>query len=151
VRFALDSNILVYAFFDEEPAKHAMASAILTAADLADCILPAQAIGEFLNVVRRKEPRLLEPAEAQARRWLHTFETGATRGPDIVAAAALSREHKLQFWDSVIWQVTRAAGAEILLSEDMQDGLRLEGMRVLNPFLPKNRDLLDAQLRPLDA
>ena len=46
--------------------------------------------------------------------------------------------HNLSFWDAMQWAVAKQAGATLLLSEDLQHGRELEGVRFLNPFLDSN-------------
>ena len=41
----------------------------------------------------------------------------------------------------------RRAGATILLSEDMQDGLEVDGLRVVNPFVAGNDAFIELILR----
>jgi predicted nucleic acid-binding protein len=38
------------------------------------------------------------------------------------------------FWDALIVEAALRGGADRLLSEDMQDGRVVEGMRIENPF-----------------
>lgn len=45
-----------------------------------------------------------------------------------------------------MWSVVRRAGARFLLSEDLQDGRELEGVRFLNPFNPANMAIIDEAL-----
>jgi predicted nucleic acid-binding protein len=49
---------------------------------------------------------------------------------------------KLQYFDALIIAVASRAGARILLSEDMHDGLVVDGLRVVNPFVAGNETLL---------
>jgi predicted nucleic acid-binding protein len=44
--------------------------------------------------------------------------------------------HGLSWWDSLIVASALAQDCRTLLTEDLQDGLEIEGMRVLNPFAP---------------
>lgn len=146
MRFALDSNILVYAFIRDDEVKHQIASRIVIRSAELDAILPAQVLGEFLNVIRRKHPKHFEAATAQARRWQATLLVSDTSGDHMVSGAQLALRHKLQFWDAVIWQVARADHAVLFLTEDLQDGLYVNGMRVMNPFEPGNSAALDELL-----
>lgn len=41
---------------------------------------------------------------------------------------------RLSWWDSLIVAAAQLANCRILLSEDLQDGLDFDGLRVLNPF-----------------
>jgi predicted nucleic acid-binding protein len=150
VRFAIDSNILVYALVRDDPQKHATASEIMVRAMVLDAVLAAQSIAEFLNVIRRKEPQLFEEARAQALRWHTTFELLDTTAQNIIDGADFAARYKLQLWDSVIWQVVRTAHAVVFLTEDLQDHLSIDGMKVLNPFETANEAELQNLLRSAD-
>ena len=52
----------------------------------------------------------------------------------ILAAIDLQRLNSLSFWDAMIVQAARVSGCEILLSEDMQHGQTIAGLRIVNPF-----------------
>jgi predicted nucleic acid-binding protein len=52
----------------------------------------------------------------------------------VVAAIQLHKKHLLSFWDSLVLQAAKQAGCSKCLSEDLQDGLRVDGLTVLNPF-----------------
>jgi predicted nucleic acid-binding protein len=151
VRFTIDSNVLVYAFMRSDPEKHRAASELMIAAGMLDCVLAAQAIAEYLNVMRRKHPELFEEAQAQAGRWRATFPILDTTAEHVLRAADFAERHRLQFWDSLIWQVARSANATLFLSEDLQDGLSLEGMAVLNPFAAGNEARLKSLLADASA
>jgi len=53
----------------------------------------------------------------------------------ITIASDLRMSYSLSFWDSLIVASALAGGADILYSEDMQDGLRVSGqLNIVNPF-----------------
>lgn len=145
MRFSLDANILVYAL-EADLARSPIAERVLLAALSADCLLTNQVIGEFLNVMRRKHPRLLSDARRACEAWSQLFPIAATTTTQLIEASALAERYRLQFWDSVVLTVAEAAGATWLLTEDMQDGATINGVRLLNPFDPGNAELLDALL-----
>jgi predicted nucleic acid-binding protein len=97
-------------------------------------VIAAQALLEFVAVVRRRAPLLTSQAIAQVDAWSAVFEVAPTTNLVTAAALTLVREHHFQVWDAVIWSAARAAGAALFVSEDMQDGLVFDGMRVVNPF-----------------
>ncbi len=144
MRFAVDSNILVYALIRADEVKHAIASGIMLRSMHSDAVVPAQAIGEYLNVIRRKHPEHYDMSADQAARWQTTLTILPTTGDHVIAGAAMAGKHKFQLWDAIIWQVSRSAHAAVFLSEDLQDGLRIDGMRVLNPFEPANESELNS-------
>jgi predicted nucleic acid-binding protein len=53
---------------------------------------------------------------------------------DIVKASELEEKYGYTFWDSLIIAAAQNTNAEILYSEDMQDGQQLDNLRIINPF-----------------
>ncbi len=145
MRFSVDSNVLVYSFLRDDERKHQIASDLMIRAMLLDCVLAAQTIAEFLNVIRRKRVDLFGEARAQARRWCETIKILDTAGEDVIRGADFSAKHRLQLWDSIIWQVVQRAHSVLFISEDLQDQLSIDGMKALNPFSTAN----EAELRHL--
>jgi predicted nucleic acid-binding protein len=52
----------------------------------------------------------------------------------------------MQLWDCVVCVAAVQAGAKVLLTEDMQDGRTIEGLRLINPFLAANNAAVEALL-----
>jgi predicted nucleic acid-binding protein len=136
-RVTLDSNVLVYAALEPQTIKGQTAARIIERA-AARGVLAAQALGEFINVVRRRAPDLQGRAVEQVNALIETYVIAPTDGRVICAAGSFSLRHRLQFWDAVIWTAAREAGATVFMSEDLQDGLTIEGMTVINPFHSTN-------------
>ena len=149
MRFAVDSNILVYALDRTDSRKHEIASRVMKSAPLLDCVVPAQVLAEFLNVIRRKSPPYFEQACAQAERWIDILTMLETTSDHILQGAKFAARHKLQLWDSIIWQIARSAHAVLFLSEDLQDQ-QIDGMKIVNPFNPANDAELHALLSSAD-
>lgn len=63
-------------------------------------------------------------------------------------ASELVRLHHLQTFDAIIIAASEEAGASVLLSEDMQDGRVVAGLRILNPFNPANGGRIDDLFAP---
>lgn len=147
MRFTVDSNILVYAFDRVAGERHVAAANFMILAELADGVITAQALGEFIAVIHRKQPKFFSEALEQVYRWQIVFPVVETRVDDILRAAIFAQRQKLQYWDSLIWQVARSAGANFFVSEDMQDGVEHDGLTVINPFNPSNRARLREILR----
>jgi predicted nucleic acid-binding protein len=145
VRFTIDCNILVYALDSGTPEKHRIASDLMIRAAMLDAVLTSQVLAEFLNVIRRKYPAHLDSALEQAKRWVTLFPVGATSAEHVLKGAAFAERYRLQLWDSIIWQVASDMHAAVFLSEDLQDGLSVDGMTVIDPFNPGNDERL-AQL-----
>ena len=54
--------------------------------------------------------------------------------PLILAASELEEHHTLSFWDGLIVEAARRSGAGRLLTEDLQHGRVVGGVRIDNPF-----------------
>lgn len=66
----------------------------------------------------------------------------------VFGASGLAQRHQRQLWDTLTLKASARDGAALLLSEGMQDGAELDGIRLLNPFNPANRPRLDGLLPP---
>jgi len=53
----------------------------------------------------------------------------------ILAAIERHRSMSFSFWDALILEAALRCGAKRLLTEDLQHGQKIEGLRVENPFL----------------
>jgi predicted nucleic acid-binding protein len=131
----VDSNIFLYALDDAHPRKQAVARdwrAELWKSRLGR--VSFQVLNEFyVNAVRLK-PAATDAARAEVRDLL-------AWNPVVVDAAVIERGWKLQdryrlsFWDALIVAAARTALCGFLLTEDLQDGQKLDGVEVVNPFL----------------
>jgi predicted nucleic acid-binding protein len=140
---ALDTNILVYAeSLDDPHGRYDKALNILSAVSRVENCLPLQVISEFLNVCRRKKRLEMSAAIERARSYADIFEATETSFLDLEQAATLLQTFNLQFFDALIVAVARRAGATLLLSEDMHDGLEIDDLRIVNPFVDANDTLL---------
>lgn len=126
----LDSNVLVYAFTTDRRA--AAAQTLLRHG----CIISVQGLNEFANVARRKL-RLPWPEIREALMAIRIL------CPIILpidmdthsAALDLAERHEFSMFDALIVAAAAQAGADTLWSEDLQDGMVIQGkLRIANPF-----------------
>lgn len=150
VKVSLDSNILVYAAHTDDP-KHELAVAVLARAAHGNCVQPLQSLGECFNVLTRK--RGFSPAAARmAVDGLRAlFPVVVADEATLETAMTAVRDHKLQFWDAMLWATVRRAGCRILFSEDRNDGEDIGGVKIVNPLKSANRSILDVALPLLEA
>ena len=141
-RVALDSNVLIYAEIEPDSAKGMRsADVILRAAQ--DGVIPAQVLGEFLRFVQRRFPASFEEAARQALLYQSVFVTPPTTDAIINQACEMARSQRLQLWDCVVCAASAAAQAKVLLTEDLQDGRIVVGLRLINPFIAANAKSID--------
>ena len=130
----VDTNVLVYLFDADSSKKQARARDLLRE-ERDRLILSVQVLGEFYVTVTRK---LAVPLSADAASravdalcelQVETLHPGLVR-----AAVRRSRASRLSYWDSLIVETALSAGADVLFTEDLQDGQIIDGLRVVNPF-----------------
>lgn len=138
-RCFLDTNVLIYLFDDDAPAKQARALALLHE-ECDRIVLSTQVLGEFyVNVTRKLEEPLPADAAAQAVEDLTRFEIASVTADLVQAAIRRSRSSLLSYWDSLIVETARNAGAEVLFTEDLQHGQEIDGILITNPFADMGR------------
>lgn len=135
-RVFLDTNILVYLFDRDAPAKQRAVREFLQHLPTAeDVVISTQVLQEFYVTVTRKLTVPVKPeTAAQAVNDLSTWPVVQVDPSLILSAIARSQSEHLSFWDALIVEAALAGEAHRLYSEDLQDGRTLDGLRVVNPF-----------------
>jgi predicted nucleic acid-binding protein len=133
----VDTNVLVYAHDASETRKKSAAQALLRELwDGGNGALSTQVLQEFYVVATRKyNPPM---SRAQARQIVALYSTWGPVGVDmplILAASRLEETHTLSFWDALIVEAARRAGAVRLMTEDLQDGRDFDGVAIEDPFV----------------
>ena len=129
----LDTNILVYLFDADAPEKQARARGLFR--EDTEIRLSTQVLQEFYVAATRKLAKPLAPD--QARRVvedLGAFPVARMSHRLVLSAIDRSMASQVSFWDGLIIETALAEGARRLVSEDLQDGWEIDGMRVWNPF-----------------
>lgn len=140
-RILVDTNIIVYAYDESEAGKHREAKAILY--DLIQdgrLVLSAQSLNEFYVVTTRPKRPGRFPHE-KAVGVIQRLSSVATVVPVTPALTFRALEamprFAMSFWDALIWAAAQEHGIPTLYTEDLQHGQQIEGVRILNPFLPE--------------
>jgi len=135
VRSFLDTNVLVYTDDADTAGKQAAALDLVESASIGGWgVLSTQVLQEYFAVATRK---LELPADI-ARAKVEIFgrlNLAVVEMPTILGAIDVHRLHGVSFWDALIIVTARSAGCRILYSEDLQHGLRFDGLEVVNPFV----------------
>ena len=132
----VDTNVLVYARDGSEPAKQAPAHAWVEHLWRSGAgRLSAQVLAEYYVTTTRKLRPGLAPNEARADiDDLRAWRPVAIDGNLLDAAWSLEDRYSLSFWDALIVAAAREADCGYLLTEDLQDGARYDGVVVVDPF-----------------
>jgi len=136
MRTFFDTNVLVYLFDADAPAKKAKATELLEAESKAGrIILSTQVLQELYVATTRKLAMPLTPSEAErAVRDLSVFSTVAVDASLIFGAIHICQRYGFSFWDGLIVQAALQGGASVLFTEDLQDGQTIESLQIVNPF-----------------
>jgi predicted nucleic acid-binding protein len=130
----LDTNLLVYTDDAADRRRSRIAMAEVEAAITSrEGVISTQVLQEYFSVTTRK----LGTDPGIARRRLQLFATLEVVQIDvemILGATDLHRLHGLSFWDALIIQAAGRAGCEVLLTEDLQAGRSIAGVRITDPF-----------------
>ncbi len=134
-RSFIDTNILIYTDDADYPEKQKIAIQLLESGwHNGNAILSTQVLQEYFSAATRK---LKIPAEKAQRKieLLSQLEISSIEHQDIVRAIELHRLHSFSFWDSLIVVMAQKTACTILYSEDMQEGRKINGVKIVNPFL----------------
>ena len=140
--WSFDTNILVYAADRSAGNRHAASIKLLASAASGQAALNEQSLVEFLHVVTRKLKQPLPDAAKLVQAWLNNFALMTAPATILEDTVQLLTSHSLSVWDAHMIAICRAHGCEGLLSEDLADGASYGGVRVLNPFNPRNAAVL---------
>ncbi|MEJ2639858.1 MAG: PIN domain-containing protein, partial [Desulfosarcinaceae bacterium] len=132
-----DTHVLVYMFDADSPEKIEKACARFeTEASAGLAVLSTQVLQEFYVVATKKLQVPLEPEAAEAVvRDLAKLPVIGVDTEGILAAIDRSRRMPLSFWDALIIEAALTGGADRMLTEDLQHGRIIDGLRIENPFL----------------
>ncbi|MHB8248716.1 MAG: PIN domain-containing protein [Acidithiobacillus sp.] len=133
-RISLDTNMLVYALDRDAGERHTLAVDVLDQAVESDCILTTQALSEFFHVVTRKNGMPAKDAAQQVQDWMVLFPVVSALPAAVSTAMSLVVEHCFSFWDALLVATVKEAGVSHLLTEDMEAGRAVLGVRLINPF-----------------
>ena len=133
-RVFIDTSVLTALFDDAEPEKQARARACLTQ-EGRELFVSTQVLQElYVSLTTGSEP-IASPETAEAAvRAAQGYSVVQVDTPLVLAAITSSRTNQLPFWDALIVCAAASSGCRSLLSEDLNHGQVIEGVKVDNPF-----------------
>jgi predicted nucleic acid-binding protein len=145
-RVFVDTNVLVYARDLTDRDKHAQALGWVAALWQERAgRLSWQVLQEYYVTLTRK----LDPPRdaADAREDVASLVSWRPISVDLVAfdtAWGVEDRFGLSWWDALIVAAAQAGGCDYLLSEDLQDGQKFDGVTVISPFTREPSSILRA-------
>jgi predicted nucleic acid-binding protein len=135
VRTFVDTNVLIYAHDVDARAKHQAAKGVLRELwSERTGALSAQVLQEFYVNVTRKISRPISKASARQVVSAYSAWCVDTTPAEISTAFHIEDASKIGFWDALIVASALKTGAERILSEDLNPGQLIAGIRIENPF-----------------
>jgi predicted nucleic acid-binding protein len=132
----VDTNVLVYARDASDPEKLAAAEAWME--HLWTSVsgrLSVQVLQEYyVTVTRKLDPGLPVDEAREDVRDLAAWRPVRIDEAIVDAAWRIEDRFELSFWDSLIVAAAHAAGCDVLLTEDLQHDLVIDGLRIADPF-----------------
>jgi predicted nucleic acid-binding protein len=134
-RIFVDSNILIYAHDVDAKSKREVARSVLGELwSQRTGVLSLQVLQEFyVNVTRKISSPLPKPV---ARMVVNSYAVWCveTTPAEISTAFRIEDESRIGFWDALIVASAAKSGASRILSEDLNAGQTIAGIRIENPF-----------------
>ena len=125
----LDSNIVLY-LLSGDAAKADRAQALLEAGG----VISVQVLNEVTSVCLRKLKMPWQEVDALLQAVKAACEVLPLTVASHEKAVEVAKRFQLSFYDANIVACAIFSGAPVLLSEDMHDGMLIDGLVIQNPF-----------------
>ena len=131
--YFIDTNVWLYSFIQfQDVAKTESAKGIIKQCSI---VISTQVVNEIcVNLVRKvdfSEEKIRDLVESLYSKYA-VFELSQDV---LLKASEIRGNHNFSFWDSIVVASAYECEADYLLSEDMQDGFKLQDrLIIVNPF-----------------
>jgi predicted nucleic acid-binding protein len=136
-RYFFDTNILAYCFDANAQEKRARANRMVRdGLERHAGVISYQVVQEFINLaLRRFEPRMrVEDVRQYAAMVLRPMLAVNSSMALCQRALEITERYRIGWYDSLIVAAAAEAQCDVLYSEDLQHGQRIEGVTITNPF-----------------
>lgn len=131
----VDTNVLVYAHDLDAGRRHHIAKLVLQELwEDGSGVLSPQVLQEFYVCVTGKIARRLSKKDARIIVGDHAAWSVDVSSAVVIAAFEIEDRASINFWDALIVASAIEAGATRLLTEDLNAGQIISGIRIENPF-----------------
>jgi predicted nucleic acid-binding protein len=131
----IDTNILVYTVDKFDKNKQKIARKVLKEAIQNDiAVISTQVLQEFYNVCTIK----LHMRPLSVKKYVHNYIENlevVQNGPAIIEQGIdISIVSQISFWDALLIASAESASCAELITEDLNDGQIINGVKIRNPF-----------------
>ena len=130
-KFFCDSNILLYAFSNQNLIKKKIASKILLDER---CIISIQVVNEVSNIMLKK----LNFTNNEVKKFIDSsykrYDIINFTKETLLLACDIRESYNISYYDSLIVSTALSSNCTILYSEDMQHKLKINNLTIINPF-----------------
>ena len=130
----LDTNILVYTVDKKDLGKHEESRSLVRRISSDHLpVISTQVLQEFYNAITSK----MKIDKIVAKNVLHSYRNMEIISADlslIEQAVDISILFQLSFWDSLILAAAEQSNCSLVVTEDLNDGQMIRGMKIVNPF-----------------
>ena len=131
----LDTNVLVYQLDKRYLTKQRISRELVrVAATRGEAVISTQVLQEFYVVATTKLKVDAGLAKAIMNR-LCNMEVVTVSIELISQAADIHFQNDISFWDALIVAAAASANCEKVLTEDMNDGQTISGVKISNPYV----------------
>jgi predicted nucleic acid-binding protein len=128
----LDTNVLVYTYSKNELAKQAIARKLVF---INNAFISTQVLQELVNIVTRKLQFPYSDAIITVNECVKNYRLHTNTSNTITKACNIAHLYKTSFYDSLIIAAALECNCVTLYSEDMHNGLVIDGtLTIINPF-----------------
>jgi predicted nucleic acid-binding protein len=133
-RTFIDTNVFVYAEDADEPEKRKIAQRLIQELTVAGrAVISTQVLMEYVAAGQRHLGFTLAECRQGVLLMSH-LDVVLIRSEHVLGAVDLASMYSLSSWDALILKTASTSGCGRLLTEDMQDGQVIDGVRIDNPF-----------------
>jgi predicted nucleic acid-binding protein len=131
----LDTNILVYTVDKFDKNKHQAARNVVKEAVSNDAaVLSTQVLQEFYNACTLKLHMKPLKVKGYVHNYIENIEIVQNDSAIIERGIDISIISKISFWDALLIAAAESANCAELLTEDLNDGQTINGIKIRNPL-----------------
>jgi predicted nucleic acid-binding protein len=132
----VDSNIWVYLFVSDDPDKNTVARNFIAEYSLNNnlMVISYQVLNEVAAVLKIKKKLSEEKIRFVIETMLDLCLVQDFTKSILLKASSFRYEHDVSYWDSLIVATAVEAGCNMLISEDMQHGQSVSGLKIHTIF-----------------